>query len=59
MVGDSSGCPIRVTQALVVHADVVIDGRRLQQALDKMNAAQAVLDGLYERWTELEAKLTG
>ena len=46
-------------KAQVVHADVVIDGRRLQQALDEMNAAQAVLDGLYERWTVLEAKLTG
>ena len=44
---------------MLVHADVVIDGRRLQQALDKMNTAQAVLDGLYERWTELEAKLAG
>ena len=46
-------------KALVQHPEVVVDGRRLQQALDEMNAAQVVVDRLYERWGELEAKVAG
>ena len=43
-------------KTLLQHPDVVVDGRRLQQALDEMNAAQLVVDQLYERWSELDQK---
>jgi ABC transport system ATP-binding/permease protein len=43
-------------KALIQHPDVVVDGRRLQQALDEMNTAQAEVDRLYHRWSELEEK---
>ena len=41
------------------HPEVVVDGRRLQQALDEMAAAQVAVDRLYQRWSELEGKLAG
>jgi ATP-binding cassette subfamily F protein uup len=46
-------------KALTHHPEVVVDGRRVQQALDEMNAVQAVVDQLYQRWSELEAKIAG
>lgn len=36
---------------------VVSDPKRLQQSLDELDSAQTVLDALYERWAELEAKV--
>jgi ABC transport system ATP-binding/permease protein len=36
---------------------VVTDGRRLQEAYEAIEAAQKVVDELYARWAELEAKL--
>jgi ATP-binding cassette subfamily F protein uup len=36
---------------------VVSDPKRLQESLDELDAAQTVLDALYERWAELEAKV--
>ncbi|HEY9127462.1 MAG TPA: ABC-F family ATP-binding cassette domain-containing protein [Acidobacteriaceae bacterium] len=39
--------------------EVVTDGVRLQKALREMDATQQALDALYERWAELEAKLSG
>jgi ATP-binding cassette subfamily F protein uup len=36
---------------------VVSNPERLQQSLDELEAAQAALDALYERWAELEAKV--
>jgi ATP-binding cassette subfamily F protein uup len=38
--------------------DVVSDGVRLAEVYDAMQAAQAEIDRLYERWSELEAKIT-
>lgn len=46
-------------ESQVQHPEVVVDGRRLQQAMDEMSAARAVVDGLYERWSVLEAKAAG
>ena len=46
-------------KALIQHPEVVVDGRRLQEALAEMNAAQGVVDQLYERWNALEAKAAG
>jgi len=43
-------------KALMEDPEVVIDGRRVQQALKEMAAAQAAVDQLYERWSELEGK---
>ncbi|HEY3743802.1 MAG TPA: ABC-F family ATP-binding cassette domain-containing protein [Bryobacteraceae bacterium] len=43
-------------KAAMQRPEVVIDGRRVQQALTEMAAAQALVDQLYERWSELEAK---
>jgi ATP-binding cassette subfamily F protein uup len=46
-------------KALMSHPDVVVDGRRLQQTLEEMAVAQEIVDKLYERWSELEAKSAG
>jgi ATP-binding cassette subfamily F protein uup len=39
--------------------EVVTDPTRLMKAVDELDAAQAVVDKLYERWAELEAKQAG
>jgi ATP-binding cassette subfamily F protein uup len=44
-------------KAAIQAPDVVADGRRLQEAYDKMQAAQQAVDSLYSRWAELEAKI--
>jgi ATP-binding cassette subfamily F protein uup len=41
---------------LVEDPSVATDSVRLQEALHAMEQAQSVLDGLYARWAELEAK---
>jgi ATP-binding cassette subfamily F protein uup len=41
---------------LVEDPSVATDAVRLQEALHAMEQAQSVLDGLYARWAELEAK---
>jgi ATP-binding cassette subfamily F protein uup len=41
---------------LVEDPAVATDAARLQEALHAMEQAQSVLDGLYARWAELEAK---
>jgi ABC transport system ATP-binding/permease protein len=41
---------------LVEDPSVATDAARLQEALHAMEQAQSVLDGLYARWAELEAK---
>jgi ATP-binding cassette subfamily F protein uup len=38
--------------------DVVVDGAKLHAAYQAMLEAQAHVDGLYDRWAELEAKLS-
>ncbi len=38
--------------------DVVVDGAKLEAGYQAMLEAQAVVDGLYDRWAELEAKLS-
>ena len=38
--------------------EITKDGRLLEQAFKEMEAAQAAVDKLYERWAELETKLT-
>ena len=38
--------------------DVVKDGRAVEQAYRELESAQKAADELYERWAELEAKLT-
>jgi ATP-binding cassette subfamily F protein uup len=44
-------------KAAIQASDVVADGRRLQEAYEKMQAAQQTVDSLYARWAELEAKI--
>jgi ATP-binding cassette subfamily F protein uup len=39
--------------------DVLRDRVRLQQTSEAIDAAQQAVDSLYERWAELESKLTG
>jgi ABC transport system ATP-binding/permease protein len=48
---------LEAKKVLLEHPDVVTDGLRLQQIVDEMNKAQAAVDTLYHRWSELEAKL--
>jgi hypothetical protein len=37
-------------------ADVVSDGPRLHACYEKLQSAEAVVQALYARWAELEAK---
>ena len=46
-------------KALLEHPDVVSDGPRLQQVCVEIEASQKLVDSLYERWSELEAKVAG
>ena len=48
---------LEAKKALLEHPEVVTDGARLQQISEEMNHSQSVVDKLYHRWTELEAKL--
>ncbi|HEY0796789.1 MAG TPA: ABC transporter ATP-binding protein, partial [Acidisarcina sp.] len=43
-------------RAMLEDPAVAIDAKRLQAALVEMDKAQHVLDNLYARWAELEAK---
>ena len=45
-------------RVLLQAPEVVSDGARLHEVYEEMLRAQAVVDKLYERWAELEAKLT-
>jgi ATP-binding cassette subfamily F protein uup len=44
-------------QALLHDPSVTTDPVRLRTAYEELQAAQAVVDALYARWAELEAKL--
>ena len=45
-------------RATLQDSDVVRDPSRMQQALQEADAAQSMIDALYSRWGELEAKLS-
>jgi ATP-binding cassette subfamily F protein uup len=43
---------------LLENSDIVRDPKRLSEALRSVEEAQAAVDQLYERWAELEAKIS-
>ncbi len=45
-------------KALLEHPDVVSNGTRLQQVCADIESEQKAVDALYERWSELEAKVS-
>jgi len=45
-------------KAAVEDPAIASDAARLQLALDELTSAEAAADVLYERWAELEAKIS-
>ena len=45
-------------KAAVEDPAIASDAARLQLALDELTSAEAAADALYERWAELEAKIS-
>lgn len=47
---------LEAKKARLTDPEVMLDGRAVALAIEEMHAAQAEVDRLYERWSELEAK---
>ena len=50
---------LAAAQQRIQAPDVVSDPKKIEEAWAEMNSAQAEVDALYARWSELEAGLQG